>query len=241
MVRGQRDYGMYAATAYGAGVSDMAELAARLGSIVTLDRRGRVILLDDCEESILKFYDGSGGTYTVTLDSTTPKSGSQCIKLTAGALATDFANIGKRMPPLTSHRLGLEVSFSKPSANAYLALEIIRHNGADSQYGNIRIDVANKKIAYMSAWLVWTDILDIDAVRVEEFCYYPVKLVVDFDTKKFVRLIYAGVEYDLSAYPLHTWVSYTTTLFEYAIALGSQTVGAQSIYVDDFILTMDEP
>ncbi|GAI56753.1 unnamed protein product, partial [marine sediment metagenome] len=56
MAHGQPDFGMYqiAKTIY--RLADMGELAVRLGSIVTHDRRGDVIWMDNFDSGIAKWY-----------------------------------------------------------------------------------------------------------------------------------------------------------------------------------------
>lgn len=241
MARGQADFGAYTAETYLAGLSDMAELAVRLGSIVIFDRRGKVIDLDDCEGTLFKWYPTLVGDGAAIFDSTNPKSGSQCIKLTSGGGLGDHAAIEKRFPPLASQILGFEICFSQPDTDTYLDIIITYHDGTNSHSGKLRIDFNAKTISYWEGAAIYTKILDVDEFHEGTFFYYPIKLVVDLSLNYFKRLLFAGTEYDLSTYPLRTTGSGAAPHFSFTLDLVRRTGAGGDIYIDDSIITEDEP
>lgn len=242
MPRGQRDYGMYGSETYVGSLADMAELAARLGSIVLFDRRGKVIDLDDCETPFLKWTPTDVGNGAVALDNTYPKSGSQCIKLTSGDGRNDHGTISKGFMPLSSKRLGLEFIFSQPSTNVYLQLKMIYFDGAKVYRAGLRLDFNGEAIGYQTGELDWTDIIEVKTFDTSAFFYYPIKFVVDFPTGRYVRLMYGGREYDLSAYTI--WSDddiLTPPHLRFVIACLWRAGAGSDIYIDDIIFTEDEP
>ena len=61
---------------------DVAELVVRLGSPVSFDRRGNVVLIDDFAASVIKWsYPGYGTGNGHELSTAWAKSGSQSLKL----------------------------------------------------------------------------------------------------------------------------------------------------------------
>ncbi len=241
MPRGQPDFGQYSSETYVAGLSDMAELAVRLGSIVIFDRRGKVIDVDDFEGVVLKWTPVTIGNGAVVFDSTYPKSGSQGLKLTSGDGANQHGTIQKGFTPLFSQRLGLEFVFSSPSADTYFVLQISYFDGTLSHLAGIRFDFNAQKIAYQSTFFAYTDIIDTEAFYTSNFFYFPVKLVVDFATGYFVRLLFGGVEHDLSSYPIFSQADATNPNIKYTIAHRYRAAAGSDIYIDDVILTEDEP
>ncbi|GAH83946.1 unnamed protein product, partial [marine sediment metagenome] len=93
MPRGQPDFGMYASASTIGSVSDLAELAVRLGSINIFDRRGKVIDFDDFEDVRKGWEFELLGGATAVRASTAPKSGSQHWILTTGGAGGAFARI----------------------------------------------------------------------------------------------------------------------------------------------------
>lgn len=240
MPRGQPDYGMTQPSAYIASLSDMGELAARLGSIVLFDRRGRVIYLDDCEGTVLKGYPTLVGGGAIVLDAVYPNSGSQCIKFTSGPAAIDHAMLEKRFPPLLSERVGLEFLFSQPDTDTTLALLIQYHDGTNSHSGRIRLEFNAKTLDYQSGAIAYTLIADLDAFHAGTFLYYPVKLVIDIETSTFVRVLFAGTQHDISTLPLYTVASGAAPHFSFGIDLDRRAGTGGVVYIDDIIITEDE-
>ena len=92
MTRGQPDFGLYAPKNTLSSMADLGELAIRLGAISSVDRKGSAIALDDFESPLLKWVTAATSGGSVTLGTTSVRSGSQAIKLFAtnsvGAHAT---------------------------------------------------------------------------------------------------------------------------------------------------------
>ncbi len=241
MARGQPDYGPSHRSIYGAGLSDLGELAVRLGSPVIFDRRGQVIDYDDFEGTVLKWTVIQIGSGAAALDSTMPRSGAQGVKLTSGSGALNHATLSKGFTPLASQRLGLECVFANPSTDTYLVLQIGYFDGTTSYLAGIRFDFNAQKIAYRTGGLAYTDIIDTDAFNTTSFFYFPIKLVADFEAGLFVRLLFGGAQHDLSAYPIFSTDSATNPKLDFRIAHERRAGTGDAVYIDDVILTQDEP
>ncbi len=240
MARGQKDYGLYAVEDYLAGMSDMAELAVRLGSIVIFDRRGKVITLDNCESPIIKWSQNLSGNGVVFLDDTYSKSGTQCLQLSATA-SGDAVTLARGFPPLLSRRIGLEFSFSRPSPNNYLDFKTTHSDGVNFSVGKIRVDINAKKLYYLDSSNAFIEFAEVGSFDSALYLYYPIKLVVDFETNKYVRLLFAGTEYDLSSYGLYVYAAVASPYVSFIVTWQWRTGIAGSVYLDDFIFTQDEP
>lgn len=242
MSRGQPDYSGSQVKAVGVTLSDMADLAVRLGSIVEFDRRGDIVALDDFEGSVIKWLNGVEAAYTVTLDSTSVKSGSQALKLHNEAVAGVGAGIQKSFKKLGSSRLGMEISFSNPPDTSYLLLELDDYDSVKLRSIYVKFDFGEKIIQVYDHTLGFVTVEDNFRVFEENFCFTPVKLVADFETGIYERLMVGNIEYDISAYTL-PWTLSTATPRELAIIdLGNDASATEAdIYLDDFILTQNEP
>jgi len=97
MAHGQPDYGMYtlANTIY--RLTDMGELAARLGSINTYDRRGDVIFLDSFESGLTAWSPSSACTGSDLVQSAKhARSGGFSAKFVCGSDGTRQAQLAKQ-------------------------------------------------------------------------------------------------------------------------------------------------
>ena len=76
----------------------------------------------------------------------------------------------------------------------------------------------------------------------ENFCFTPLKMVADFSTNKFVRILLGNKEYDISSYSLYSVENYASARDRVRIQINNDiTATAASIWVDDAILTQNEP
>lgn len=241
MPRGQPDYGAYSPQTYIGSLSDMAELAARLGSIVIFDRRGRVVNLDDFEGAQLKWIVGFSIGSTVTFDHSYPQSGSQCVKLTPSAAVGTWVAISKEFGVVISQRLGSEISFCNPSSSLSFYVELAYWDGTDFYRGRAKLDFNTNKMYLYTGTGSWTEFMDIDAFYTSSFTYFHFKLVVDLETKKYVRVMLNGVEYDISAYALAVGAGAGAKRLQQTFSATNETGAAGSIYIDDSIFTQEEP
>jgi hypothetical protein len=240
-MHGQPDFGMYAKKTTTYSLSDMAELAVRLGSIDSFDRRGDVVCLDDFETPVLKWSVLTHDGESAGVDTTYPRSGNMDCKLALVDQAGSAIIMTKGFTLLPSSRVGMEISFTKPDTDTYLVIGLYKEDGANYHLGRMIIDFnAGTITCYASddQEHIFASGLKFTA---EAYAYHTIKFVVDFNTDEYVRCIYAGVEYDLSGYSLNK-TGHIVPPFIYAfIELLERVQGVNEIYIDDFILTQNEP
>lgn len=242
MSRGQPDYGALAPKEVAVSISDMGEIAARLGSIVIYDKRGDVVTFDNFEDSILKWSDsfGSASCYA-RLDTTNAASGSQSLKLHTDAVATNYAALVKAFSVLASKRIGIEWGFSFLEGNRYLELIIQQYDRKTHSQGGIRINPNLKKIYLQKTDTEWTELVDTGTMAFAQYMFAKIKLVVDFATGKYVRLLFSLNEYDISEYDLFSEESTLAPIMYCNLRLHNIGEAEGDVWLDDFILTQAEP
>lgn len=220
----------------------LAELAARLGSLVTFDRRGDVIWIDNFEDNISKWWGRapSGGS-SLALSSERARSGGLSAKLTTGAIGGDGYLMGRRLPLPRDTRIGFELSFSLEDSNEWLYWDITIYDGSTSYRGHIQYNYASQIIQYESAWGVYTTL--IDGIRLYELVelFHTGKLVIDWSTKKYVRFLINEREVDMSTYSLPSSASIVSPNALFDIGVYTLQAAAKSMWVDDVIITQNEP
>lgn len=242
MVHGQPDFGMYAPKNVVGSMADNAELAVRLNSIVSYDRRGDVAFLDDFESPVLKWTVTVAGAEYGRLDSENVRSGAQALKIHTRAAAGwgPYAVYGLAM--LGDRRLGSEISFYTSAATLYLGMIIRYYDGTLQHYGMLEYDFV---LGELSIWdpvagqvIIATGI----TLPTGKFAFTQMKLVVDFDNDKYVRAILGHTEYDISAYDCITAGSGFPVQDNIWLWVANDvTATPADIWLDDFILTQNEP
>lgn len=241
-MRGQPDYGMYAPKEVTTAISDMGEVAARLGSIVTFDKRGDVVDFDNFEGPVIKWSVGTNiaGSY-VRHNSESVRSGAQALKLNTADDLTAYAFILKRIAILASKRLGLELSFSFLTAqqNLHLSLEYAKED--IEVEGEVKIEALTHQLYVKELGGAWIEVATLEDIDIGAFSFHTVKLVVDFNTNKYVRLLFDEFEYDISGIDLFTDEDDFGWGFDTRIFLANPTATGGLVYLDDWILTQAEP
>jgi len=244
MAHGMRDYGIYAVKSTVVALEDMAELAARLGSIVTYDRKGDVIFTDDYEAPTEKFRDSSLALAEVKLDSTTAVSGAQSVKLTTPDTTDRYAEISYVIPPYRLGKHGIKVSISAyqmGGLTGYYQIYVLFYDSVHSHELGVKINPKGELVELLISG-VWTTIIDdlfVDTSLVT--WWHNVKLTFDLDTGYYDKLLIDAASWDLSAYQYLKLADTTTTLFEVYFTLNPDADNELELYQDDFVYTINEP
>ena len=223
-------------------VVDLGELAVRLGSIVHYDRRGDVLFMDGFGDGLLKWIantSGAGGA--VALNNAAARSGGWSCKLTAGSDVACFAAIVHLVPYPVVGRMGLECSFAIDENLDNVCLLFWHFDGAREWLADIRYSYLTQQLEYLSgsgSWVVLATDLNL--------CYgdpifWTWKVVADFESGEWVRVMLNEREYDLEGELLYSVAVVRVPhlqpqVFNYGVA-GQNGV----VYVDDVIITQNEP
>lgn len=241
MARGQPDFGLYAPTETIAGLSDLGELAARLGSIVTFDRRGNVIWMDDFESGIEAWETYISGAGEVLWVPTYHRNGGFCLKMSTAPITDYVCDIFTQIAYPILGKFGFESSFTRDSQLSSFRIVVSFYNGTNLISASIRWTAATKTWAYLGADNVYYDLsptIDfVSAVTV----FNTVKLVCDFANNKYVRLIANNTTYDLANLGMYIQSDTTGPHLELRIRITTNTDMASTAYIDDVIETQNEP
>lgn len=242
MARGQRDFGQYAPKEGSASVSDMGEVAARLGSIVTYDKRGDVVDFDNFEEPVIKWInDGFGVVKYTILDSDNARSASQSVKMHSSNGVGGKASLYKGFALLAAKRLGTEISFSMLQALQFLEIDIFVFDGTTRHIAKVKLDPAAKKVYVWNASEAWEEVGNIGGLQIEAFLFHTLKLVVDFTNGVYARVMLNALEWDIPGVSYQQDASGEAPYVEVYIYLTNLTATSDQCWVDDFILTQAEP
>lgn len=242
MPRGQPDYGMYAVTETIASLSDVGELAARLGSIVTYDRRGNVVDFDNFEEPVLRWGTTLVGTGSYArLNSDYPKSGSQCLILHTPDEASGEAAIYKALAIQGSKKLGMQISFCDLDEDCDLILEILFNQDNTRHYCRIKIDTTALKIYLWDSSGGYVEVGDFPELYKLAGAYHTLKIVAGFNTDYYMRFLLDQEQYDISSYAMATGHSVISDCISLAVRNMNRAALGGGVYIDDYVFTQAEP
>lgn len=218
-----------------------AELAVRLGAIMSHERRGQVIWFDDFECGHLnKWVLTLNGADSLTeLSTAYARNGAFSLYLYAGNAASRSAEANHYLPFPTLSKVGLEGWVALPSAsNGYFYFGWYIYTGTTLYNYLIRLNPSTGTIGVLIGAGSWVNFSTALAPTVNQGLFV-LKLVADLTTQKYVRCLFNDTEYDLSAYSSYSQVNATSrsmVLVKKAYNISE----ALTAYVDDVIVTQNE-
>ena len=242
MAHGLPDFGVYTPKVTVSALADMAELAARLGSIVTFDRRGDLVWFDDFRSGIMKwYYSGTGDRGSAVATAARARNGAFSCLITTGDQESDYAQIAHRSPYQVAGRLGIEASFTLDDNMAEYLLELVVYNGATYYSCKCIFDPTTNELKVGDSadfHVVGSNV----APFISDYLFNTMKIVANFgSTKKYLKLIFNELEYDISAYDLFTDTDDTGAHLAVNFKVQTNVADAKTIYVTDVIVTQNEP
>lgn len=242
MAHGAPDWHKYRTTSSTYSIEDLAELAARLGSIVTFDRRGDVIFLESFEHGRGRWDQTLSGTgAAVALEPAIFRTSGYSIRLTPGTDQSKSALIlGVMHPPRTSS-IGFEFSFTTPNLFNQILAFLQFYDGTTQTLAWLRYYLPATTLDILTAPATYTTVATGITFAATAYNWYTLKLVADLTNVTYSRAIFGNVSYPLTDYDLVTSADSTSPQFQFGIALEGTGSANLHAYIDDIILTQDEP
>jgi len=238
---GAPDWSVYRIDSLSYTVMDLAELAARLGSINTFDRRGDVLFMDAFHHGLNRWWTDLNGTgAAATPDPTHARSGGYSLKLTTGKTSTYITDASHDEPYPALSTFGIEISATNNDSISEFGLWLFIFTGTIRLTGALFYLPQAQTLAYLDSAAVYQTLDTVDLPDSAEL-FNTFKLVIDAENQVYVRAILNSTQYDLTDIPLHTPANTDDPFMRILIETLGDSDDNYSIYVDDAILTRDEP
>ena len=236
------DWGALSAQATVFPVTDLGELAARLGSIVTFDRRGDVVWLDSFEEGLNKWavtIVGAGAS--VGLSNVRVRMGLFSARLVAGSDSGRYAQIEHPYAIPSLSNLGVEYSFARGATTDNLLTTLDINTGTRFLEPRIRYDDILARFLYRDAAGVDQVLATGVFFPSDDRRFNTIKLVVDLAAERYVRLVVNTVTYDMSGIAFSASNDSTAANARLFIRNTGDAGANRTVYIDDVILSQNEP
>lgn len=217
------------------------ENSARLKSIVTFSRTGEIQFLDDFEDSGNKWAVTLGGTgASAAISSAQARNGNKSVLLTAGSTTPFSADFLHRSPLLSLSRIGLEVSFLLDSVIDTFTMQAILRDGTNQIQVAIRYDETAQRQQFLNGSGVFQDLQTINMENLDTL-FHTCKFVFDSQKVEYVRVAFDNISFDLKGTPAFQQASAIGPNIQVQLALVGRTGQNDTLFIDDFILTHNEP
>ena len=221
---------------------DMAELAARLGSPCTHNRGGNVIFIEDFERGIASWHkaaEGTGANAFITAEQA--RSGAFSCKLIGGKDGNKSMKINRKFPYPVLNRYGVEFSILFEAHTTAIHFALARHDGTNEHQFRIRYDPDDGTLKCYDGAAVFTQFAD-DVYLAQAYSpFNTFKLIVDLVNDRYGYLIVNERTFDLTEYEPYIFETPDSPNIRFDIILYSDTGYNGFSYIDDIIITQNEP
>lgn len=242
MAHGQPDYGAQTSKKTVYSLQDMAELAARLKSIVTFDRRGDVVWLDDFANDMNNWTAVVAGAESATRVDTESLYSGYSVKLNGVLGVLSSVGIYRENPLPVDSKIGLEFAFL-PDANVQdVRLDLITYDGTTRHNIYITFRMDDQDLRYLDAAGNPQTLASNVLLRQDGLCWHFMKLVVDLEASEYVRLILDNVEYSMAGLGFQATADASAPMLKVVIQnQGAALAAPPVVHVTNVINTQNEP
>lgn len=220
----------------------LAELASRLGYPGTCDRRGDLLWFTTFENGLQGALISSDHADSKGYLSTNRAlHGAYSVRLDPRGAANAYVNWSRVFHWPVAGRLGVELALSTDTNPLYVTISMFYYDGTDYWLGRIRYDPATGNWLIIPSSGVNTVILAGFYLQQGPSAWHAIKLVIDVDTKEYVRVVIGRNSIDLSAYDLYTAASAAIGQLEIRIQCDASAAMSEAIHIDGVIITQNEP
>jgi len=242
MVHGLPDWGLRGPKATTYGLDDLGEAVARLGSPVVWDRRGDVIVIES--------FEGSGGTWdpapygfgaSIHRTCGGAHTGAYGVELQAGSDGEHSAQVSLVNPAVVQGPSGFEAWFGVAADTEAIRLFVYYYTGTQQYRSALYYGHVTGNLFVATTGGVWQQIASGLALHERYEPRHVAKLVVDFSTGYYARVILDDVTYLVHDIPIHIFGDPTNAQVIGVVSHVGVVGKNPKVAVDDLILTQNEP
>lgn len=223
-------------------IFDIGELAVRLGSPVTWDRRGTVIGFDT-------FKDGLGfcqvptppAGVTIATDTDLWLIDGKSLKFSFANMITEEPYVNWYLPSPAQGKLGAEMAFAQEIGQSKVSLLVSHHWLTKDYYGKVIFDRVAGTLAYLKSDN--TEVVFATSVTAWNLNVFVNvwKLVIDSEACEYVRFLANEHEYDLTGIALRERIISAPHNMYVKVQVYNKTLMECYFWLDRVVFTQNEP
>lgn len=222
-------------------VTDMAELAARLGSILTYRRSGEVVYLDDFSHGLAHWVDDSAAEGAdITLQNDVARSKGVGARLDVPAGGAGIANLRGYFPVVGSERISAQAEFCIAEAVGAVEIAMTHYDRATAYTWRMRYSPDTSILSYFDADAAYTALADPLYLTQLAHFFHNLKLTIDLSTGEYVRVTVNDNDYSMAGIAAYSTPSAVGPYVRVTFGARSATPAARFVYLDNLILTRNE-
>lgn len=242
---GGRDYPDFGATVTAgrtSQITDMSELAVRLGGLNWFDRLGTVLMQEGFQRGIANWEHNSypAGAFAVPSAryfSTVPYSA----RLNTTTDNGSYSGLTRTFPFPYISSFGVELHFKTILAFKYLYWSLTFYDGTYKYYLMVRINYADEQLELQDADSAYQKIDDLNIRIGANSPFHVVKCTVDLSNERYVRLMLDENDYNVRDVTIKKATDTTSPYLYMLVLLTPEDDTAQTVWIDNIIFTIDEP
>lgn len=241
MPRGAPDYSNVKVDSPLHRTTDLAELAARMGSPVAYSRSGNVVWITSFEEGLQGVTFSSDHVDSVgSLSAARAFRGSFSCKLDPRDADGSYVRWSRVIGLLEPSLIGMEASFSLDDSPDALRMTMWYRDGENELYAPIVYETDGGLWKIRDATLGWVTVLEDFELETGANAWHTIKFVIDTENEKYVWLLTAKHVIDLGDYSLLK--SASTDLGQLYFRVTAYGIPAKHapVYFDGVVITQNE-
>lgn len=223
----------------GEPVVDLGEAVARLGSPVTLNRRGQVYWIEQWEFGRKRWETVASAGNDISQIVGGEGFNTSFVMELASDLAEGVITLRRKILVPPGSNVGL-AALMRTDGNDYQSrLRLKYHDGAILHQAELILSTANDAVYYLAAnrnWIKLADTQDLSAIDI----YHYLKIVIDLDTATYISVQYDRSEFDLSGIDIWEVTSTTAYMIEIEIVCEGNATNPPRMWIDSIYATMNE-
>lgn len=236
------DFGVSATAGRISQITDMSELAVRLGGLNWFDRLGTVLMQEGFQRGLVNWGHNSYPAAAFAVPSaryysTIPYS---AMFVTTTAIGS-YSGLQRSFPFPYIANFGVEMHFKSIVAFKYLYWRLSFYDGTYCYIVQIRINYADSQLEISDETGSYVNIADLNIRIGANSPFHVVKCTFDLTNERYVRLMLDEADHNVTDVSLRKVASGISPHLDMIIMLMPVSLTVNAVWIDNIIFTTDEP